>query len=139
MGRVPAAAGADARRRDAGDAGTSSRSANAADAPTALEPFGRIGIAGNICVARRQRCPCIASSSRLDLARYTYARGPLYFHHGLLGFINSLLASTRATLFVNWYSGYGLAAVAIFAVMVLYAFRTSLGGRPLLAAPHLDD
>ena len=83
-GRVPEAAGADARRRDAGDAGTSSRSANAADAPTALEPFGRIGIAGNICVARRQRCPCIASSSRLDLARYTDARGPLYFHHGLL-------------------------------------------------------
>ena len=68
IGRVLGAAGADARRRDAGDAGTSSRSANAADAPAALEPFGRIDIAGNLCVARRQRCPRIASSSRLALA-----------------------------------------------------------------------
>jgi hypothetical protein len=84
IGRVPSAAGADARRRDAGDAGTSSRSANAADAPAPPEPFGRIGIAGNLCVARRQRCPRIASSSRLDLARNTYARDLLYFHHGLL-------------------------------------------------------
>ena len=32
-GRVPGAAGADARRRDAGDVVTSSRSANEADAP----------------------------------------------------------------------------------------------------------
>ena len=86
IGRVLGAAGADARRRDAGDAGTSSRSANAADAPVPPEPFGRIGIAGNLYVARRQRCPRIASSSRLDLARNTYARGLLYFHHGLLGF-----------------------------------------------------
>ena len=85
MGRVPSAAGADARRRDAGDTGISSRSANAADAPAPPEPFGRIGIAGKLCVACRQRCPRIASSSRLELARNTYARDPLYFHHGLLG------------------------------------------------------
>jgi hypothetical protein len=84
IGRVPSAAGAAARRRDAGDGGISSRSANAADAPAPPEPFGRIGIAGNLCVARRQRCPRIASSSRLDLARNTYARDLLYFHHGLL-------------------------------------------------------
>src|SRR5271157_5416773 len=84
MGRVPSAAGADARRRDAGDTGISPRSANAVDAPVPPEPFGRIGIAGNLCVARRQRCPRIASSSRLDLARNTYARDLLYFHHGLL-------------------------------------------------------
>ena len=71
IGRVPSAAGADARRRDAGDTGISSRSANAADAPAPPEPFGRIGIAGNLCVARRQRCPRIASSSRLDPARNT--------------------------------------------------------------------
>ena len=38
-----------------------------------------------------------------------------------------------------WYSGYGYAALAIFAVFVLYAFRFSLGGRPLLAPSHLDD
>jgi hypothetical protein len=85
---LASAAGTDARRRDAGDTGISSRSANAADAPAPPEPFGRIGIAGNLCVARRQRCPRIASSSRLELARNTYARDPLYFHHGLLSFIN---------------------------------------------------
>ena len=38
-----------------------------------------------------------------------------------------------------WYSDYGYAAVAILAAIVLYAFRTSLGGRPLLAPSHLDD
>jgi hypothetical protein len=86
IGRVLGAAGVDTRRRDAGDAGTSSRSANEEDAPAPPEPFGRIGIAGNLCVARRQRCPRIASSSRLDLARNAYARDLLYFHHGLLGF-----------------------------------------------------
>ena len=91
IGRVLGAAGADARRRDAGDAVSSSRSANAVDAPAPPEPFGRMGIVGsgsegpaNLCVARRQRCPRIASSSRLDLARNTYARGLLHFHHGLL-------------------------------------------------------
>jgi hypothetical protein len=84
IGRVPSAARADARRRDAGDVGLSSRSANAADAPAPPEPFGRPGIAGNICVARRQRWPRIASSSRLDLVRNTRARDLLYFHHGLL-------------------------------------------------------
>jgi hypothetical protein len=92
IGRVPSAARADARRRDAGDVGLSSRSANAADAPAPPEPFGRPGIAGNICVARRQRWPRIASSSRLDLARNTRARDLLYFHHGLLD-----LEARRAT------------------------------------------
>jgi hypothetical protein len=100
IGRVLGAAGADARRRDAGDAGTSSRSANEADVLEALEPEGRIGFAGNLGVARRRRCPCIASSSRLDLARKSYARGQLYFHHGLLDrysaeFTELLLARTR--------------------------------------------
>jgi serine/threonine protein kinase len=38
-----------------------------------------------------------------------------------------------------WYSGYGFAALAIFAAIVLYAFRYSLGGRPLIAPSHLDD
>jgi hypothetical protein len=96
IGRVPSAAGADARRRDAGDAGISSRSANAADAPAPPEPFGRIGIAGNLCVTRRQRCPRIASSSRLDLARNTYARDLLYFHHGLLARISHQISTAAA-------------------------------------------
>jgi hypothetical protein len=39
----------------------------------------------------------------------------------------------------SWLSVYDYLALAIFAVIVLYAFRTSLGGRPLIAASHLDD
>ncbi len=31
-------------------------------------PFGLMGVAGDLCVARRRRCPCIAFSSLLDLA-----------------------------------------------------------------------
>jgi hypothetical protein len=98
IGRVPSAAGADARRRDAGDAVSSSRSVNAADAPAPPEPFGRMGIEGNLCVARRQRCPRIASSSRLDLALNTHARDLLYFHHGLLGRLASLCVLLISTL-----------------------------------------
>ncbi len=38
-----------------------------------------------------------------------------------------------------WYSGFGFAALAIYGGIVLCAFRFSLGGRPLISAPHLDD
>jgi hypothetical protein len=38
-----------------------------------------------------------------------------------------------------WYAGYGFATLAILATIVLYAFRYSLSGRPLLAASRLDD
>ena len=38
-----------------------------------------------------------------------------------------------------WYSPYGYLILAIFLEIALYAFRTSLGGRPLLAAARLDD
>jgi hypothetical protein len=38
-----------------------------------------------------------------------------------------------------WYSGYSYLALTIYAAIVLYAFRASLGGRPLLATSHLDD
>jgi len=44
--RVPSAAWADARRCDAGNAGTLSRSTNEADAHAPPEPFGRMGVAG---------------------------------------------------------------------------------------------
>jgi len=30
-------------------------------------PFGLMGVAGDLCVARHHRCPCITSSSLLDL------------------------------------------------------------------------
>lgn len=38
-----------------------------------------------------------------------------------------------------WYSKYGFVSVAMIAVIVLYAFRISLGGHPLLAPSRLDD
>jgi hypothetical protein len=74
--RVPSDAWADARRRDASDAGSSSRSANAPDAHASPESEERMGVAGSgsaggpadLCVARRQRCLCIACSARLELA-----------------------------------------------------------------------
>jgi len=50
----------------------SSRSSDKADGATPPPPAGRTGIAGDLRVARRQRCPHIASSSLLDLA----ARAP---------------------------------------------------------------
>ena len=56
---------------------TSSRSDNEADAPAPPEPGGRMGVAGDLCVARRRRCAVTStSSSRLDLARKTHARDP---------------------------------------------------------------
>jgi hypothetical protein len=98
VSRVLGAEEVNARRRDAGDAehrgGAPTqqiplRLGCFAD-PDPPEPFGRIGIAGygfkgpaDLCVARHQLCPRIASSSRFDLAHNTYAHGLLYFHHGL--------------------------------------------------------
>jgi hypothetical protein len=58
-----------------------------------------------------------------------------------LTWLSSIIFSTfPATLDSSaWYFGYGFAAVAMFAAIVLYAFRYSLGGRPLLAPSRLDD
>jgi serine/threonine-protein kinase len=41
--------------------------------------------------------------------------------------------------FSAWYSGYGYAALAMLAAVVFYAFRYSLGGRPIIGSPQLDD
>jgi hypothetical protein len=38
-----------------------------------------------------------------------------------------------------YYSGYGYAILAVLAASIFIAFRKSLGGRPMLAATHLDD
>jgi len=39
----------------------------------------------------------------------------------------------------SWYSGYGYAILAVFAAIIFYAFRKSLGRQSLLAPSHLDD
>jgi len=58
-----------------------------------------------------------------------------------LGYYVSILVDKfPATLDTSaWYSGYGYAALAILGVIVLYALRYSLGGRPLLAASPFDE
>jgi Gpi18-like mannosyltransferase len=38
-----------------------------------------------------------------------------------------------------WSASYGYFILVLFAAIVLYAFRYSLGGRPLLASSRLDD
>ena len=57
------------------------------------------------------------------------------------GFVsNSFIMDSPMTLQASpWYSGYGYLALAIFAMIVLYAFRYSLGGRALLGTPQLDE
>ncbi len=75
---------------------------------------------------------------------------PIFFialtRFGLLAAVHSLLANLvisaqfPTTLDASaWYAGYGYAALAIFAAIVLYAFRTSLGGRPIFGTPRLDE
>jgi NADH:ubiquinone oxidoreductase subunit 3 (subunit A) len=39
----------------------------------------------------------------------------------------------------TWCSGYGFAAVAIFAAIVLFAFYSSLGGQPLFGRVSIED
>ena len=36
--------------------------------PVPPQPFGQMGVAGDLFVSRHRRCPCIASSSFRDLA-----------------------------------------------------------------------
>jgi hypothetical protein len=65
------------------------------------------------------------------------------------GMVAGVISIYSAVLFVlspigahassAWLSVYDYVALAIFAALVLYAFRTSLGGRPLLVPSSLDD
>ena len=56
------------------------------------------------------------------------------------GFAYDVFNNLPVTLDAStWLAGYGFASLAIFAAVVLYAFRTSVGGRPLLASSRLDE
>jgi hypothetical protein len=82
--RVPSAAWADARPRDAGDVGVHRRGAPTPQMPPRLgrcadpdppEPEGLMGIAGDFCVARRQRCASTSPPPRaLNSPRKPHAR-----------------------------------------------------------------
>ena len=55
-------------------------------------------------------------------------------------FAGTIIEMTPMTLDTSaWYSPYGFLALAIFVAMVLYAFHTSLGGRPVFGTSRLDD
>jgi len=55
-------------------------------------------------------------------------------------YMTSQLLARPITLDVSaWYSRYGFAALAIYAIIILYAFYHSLGGRPLLDTSRLDE
>ena len=70
----------------------------------------------------------------LVLMRFGLVAYALYF------FTSFFIGAFPLTLDASaWYSHAGFAALAIFAAIVLYAFRYSLGGRPLLATSRLDD
>ena len=52
-------------------------------------------------------------------------------------FTTQVFTETPVTLDAAWYSGYGLAAIALFAAVVLYPFHPSIGGqRRCSAAPR---
>jgi predicted Ser/Thr protein kinase len=53
--------------------------------------------------------------------------------------VQNLFARFSPTLDYAWYSRVGYVALAIFTVIVLYAFYTSLGGRPMFGTPRLDE
>jgi serine/threonine-protein kinase len=64
---------------------------------------------------------------------------------GLLAVIMQLFSTLLLTWFpvtfntTAWHSDYGFAALCILTAIVLYAFYTSLGGRPIFGTPRLDD
>jgi len=85
----------------------------------------------------------------LSFATGSLILGPLWFfilmRFGLLaeviaGIMVGLFSTFATTLDDSaWYAGTGYAALAVLAAIVIYAFRTSPGGRPILTPSHLDD
>lgn len=55
------------------------------------------------------------------------------------GFMSFLFISYPVTFRSVWYASYGYAALAVVAAVALYAFRTSLGQRPVLSTAELSD
>jgi hypothetical protein len=58
----------------------------------------------------------------------------------IIGILIGQIVELPATLDASaWYAAYGYAALAVFAALILNAFRTSLVSRPNLAPSRLDD
>ncbi len=58
-------------------------------------PFGLMGVAGDLCVARRRRCPCITSSSLLDLPSQAPSANVMVFIGRDTSSDNSVFLKTR--------------------------------------------
>jgi len=65
---VASATASSSRSDDDAMSGASRRRSNKEIDAVPPPPFGLMGVAGDLCVARRRRCPCIAFSLLLDLA-----------------------------------------------------------------------
>ena len=69
----------------------------------------------------------------------------IYFRFGLLALITSYIYFVLLVLFPittqlsAFYFPIGLTGLALLLAIVLYAFYTSLGGRPIFGTPRLDD
>lgn len=58
----------------------------------------------------------------------------------ICGFVNIVFVDIPITLHASsWYAIYGYIALALIAAIVLFAFRTSLGGRAIFAPSRFDD
>ena len=69
--------------------------------PARPQPFGRMGVAGDLFVSRRRRCHCIASSSLRNLASQAPSANVTVFMKGstkalLLGGLDILLGGLTA-------------------------------------------
>jgi hypothetical protein len=69
----------------------------------------------------------------------------IFFRFGILAlaaclFYDTLLALLPITTQTSaWYFRTGLAGLALLLAFAIYAFHTSLGGRPIFGTPRLDD
>jgi hypothetical protein len=98
-----------------------------------------------------RRNPCLGRSDRHNAAQLAFGLiiGAVWFFALIrFGLITAFLvgsvfavggAHAPIALRSAWYAPYGYLVLAIYAVIALYAFRYSIGGRPLLAPSRLED
>jgi serine/threonine-protein kinase len=69
----------------------------------------------------------------------------VYFRYGLLACVTALISLNLLNLFPittrisAFYANYGFVGLTLVLVFTLYAFYTSLGGRPVFGTPRLDE
>jgi hypothetical protein len=86
-----------------------------------------------------------SQNARSSASEENLGTGFLFFRLGLLSAAAAILCIQIldhfpiTTQFSAWYSGIGLTGLALLLTFVLYAFHTSLGGRPLFGRASLED